>query len=161
MERHRQAETDIRRQGRREDDRHRQGVLRQQETDDRRSLSNLLLITIIILTIQPHNTTQQNLGCFITECVYISIATACNGITFTTKYNTLSTDHDKGEFIPDCCIASREAPPVYHTYALVTIYMYRHTMTALLVVAPAMIRFFRMTSPFTAIVQQNAPEIIV
>ena len=45
--------------------------------------------------------------------IYISIATACNGITFTTKYNTLSTDHDKGEFIPDCCIASREAPPAY------------------------------------------------
>ena len=62
---------------------------------------------------------KQNLGCFITECVYISIATACNGITFTTKYNTLSTDHDKGEFIPDCCIASRKAPPAYHTYALV------------------------------------------
>ena len=48
-----------------------------------------------------------------------SIATACNGITFTTKYNILSTDHDKGEFIPDCCITSREAPPAYHTYALV------------------------------------------
>ena len=32
VERHRQAETDIRRQGRREDDRRRQGVLRQQET---------------------------------------------------------------------------------------------------------------------------------
>ena len=53
------------------------------------------------------------------DIVYISIATACNGITFTTKYNTPSTDHDKGEFIPDCCIASREAPPAYHTYALV------------------------------------------
>ena len=38
VERHRQAETDIRRQGRREDDRRRQGVLRQQETDVRRSL---------------------------------------------------------------------------------------------------------------------------
>ena len=45
----------------------------------------------------------------------------CNGITFTTKYNTLSTDYDKGEFIPDCCIASREAPPAYHTYALVIV----------------------------------------
>ena len=53
--------------------------------------------------------------------IYISIATACNGITFTTKYNTLSTDHDKGEFIPDCCIASCEAPPAYHTYALVIV----------------------------------------
>ena len=81
--------------------------------------SRRLMSVGVILTIQPHNTTQQNLGCFITECVYISIATACNGITFTTKYNTLSTDHDIGEFIPDCCIASREAPPAYHTYALV------------------------------------------
>ena len=57
--------------------------------------------------------------------IYISIATPCNGITFATKYNTLSTDHDKGEFIPDCCIASREAPPAYHTYALVLLSIVR------------------------------------
>ena len=41
MERHRQAETDIRRQGRCEDDRRRQGVLRQQETDVRRRVADL------------------------------------------------------------------------------------------------------------------------